>query len=176
MNLLGDSVKNFIFVLAILIPTITNAQAVRENGLYAVLSTGPTSVKSTSGNSSGDEFKSNGFQFGLGYDFNKYLALEATYGSIMRLESKSAGEKFTLDMTNVSVIVYAPLGDIAPYIKGGIAAVKQASEPSISLYTYGAGVEFKLDQRTNLRLEYLATQKKDGTELNFFHGGIAVRF
>ena len=167
--------RKLIILTFMFLPIIASAQQSRENGFYGVVTAGPTTAKS-----SGGEVRTNGYQLGIGYDLNRNIAAELTYGSIARIET--SGSSFGSGGDNISattgtVILSAPMDNFSPYIKGGImSASSGSSDVKSSFYVYGAGVDIKLDLRTSARIEYLTTQTKDGSAINFLQAGVVVRF
>lgn len=160
----------------------TNAQVERENGFYAVVTTGPTTFNLPGKRS----LSSNGYQLGLGYDLNKYLAVEMTYGSLYQLSSSGAGSSYdeSINALNASLLVLYPTGNLTPYVKVGSTTVDVTLRSAGSPYKeesntvlYAAGAELKMDQRTAVRLEYGQSQKKTSyTDLNYINAGVIVRF
>ncbi len=63
---------------------------VQDQGFYASLSAGPTKIDHSSGGGS----SGNGYKMGLGYDFNKYFALEGSYIGAFKQEERENGIKF----------------------------------------------------------------------------------
>ena len=172
--------KKILVMLLAIFSTHIQAQEVRDNGFYVAVTTGPTSFTFPNG----DKLTSNGYQFGVGYDFNKFLAAELTYGSLYKSSSTFGKFDESITATNFSVLAFYPMENVRPYAKLGYTEfdVKYAYPTSTYKETgerlvYGVGAELKLDQRTAARLEYTTTdKKKDRVTADYIHAGVIVRF
>jgi hypothetical protein len=174
--------KKFImFFSFLMISTGAYSQTARENGFYAVVTTGPTTFNFPSGNT----LKSNGYQFGAGYDINKNFAAEITYGSLYQLTASGTNNyDESITAVNFSVLALYPVENFTPYVKLSASTINVELSSSFSsyketntIYVYGIGTEVKLDMRTSLRLEYATSQQKSGyTNADYVQAGVIVRF
>jgi opacity protein-like surface antigen len=159
------------------------SQESSQAGFYGFVSAGPTTFNYPSGFS----VETNGYQLGLGYEFNESLAIETSYGSLYNIgiSNSSASESSEMTMYNLSGVFRMPGEKFTPFLKGGISSFTsdyQSSEfgsgsVSSALWTYGVGGELNLDKRTALRLEYMSTLKRAGyVDGNIIQIGIMSRF
>ena len=170
---------------AVLFLTASSAysQESSQAGFYGFVSAGPTTFNYPSGFS----VETNGYQLGLGYEFNESLAIETSYGSLYNLGISNSSASYSSEMTmyNFSGVFRMPGEKFTPFLKGGISSFTsdyQSSEfgsgsTSSALWTYGVGGELNLDKRTALRLEYMSTLKRAGyVDGNVIQIGIMSRF
>jgi hypothetical protein len=158
------------------------AQAKDESGFYGIGSFGTSSVKGTISTSSGSAgsatSQGNGWQIGLGYDINKYLAFEGTYGQFFKSVSNftnTSSNYVNNDTTNASGFTFTLLGKAqvsenvrlfaGPSLMMGSVSDDQykldsgkvtARNDSKSFNPIGivVGASFALDNKTDLRLSY----------------------
>ncbi len=166
-----------------LVASSTYAQESSQAGFYGFVSAGPTTFNYPSGFS----VETNGYQLGLGYEFNQSVAIETSYGSLYNVgySNASTSESSEMTMYNFSGVFRIPSEKITPYLKGGISSFTSDYESSTfgsgsvssALWTYGVGGELNLDKRTALRLEYMSTLKRAGyVDGNVIQLGIMSRF
>jgi hypothetical protein len=149
--------------------------------LYALVTTGPTTFTFPNGNT----LSSNGYQLGVGYDFNKNFATELTFGSLYKLAATGANVfDESIATTNFSVLALYPMDNFSPYVKLGVTSYDLTITNIFGTYNekasrlvYGVGTEVKLDQRTALRLEYATTRNETGrSQADYVQVGAVVRF
>lgn len=167
----------------LLLSSIAQAQESSQAGFYGFVTAGPT----TFNYSTGVSVETNGYQLGLGYEFNESTAVEVSYGSLFNfgISNASSSETSELTLGTFSGVFRIPGEKLTPYVKGGVAALNSSYqhstygtyEASSSTWIYGAGVELNLDKRTAVRLEYVTTIKQTGyTDGNVMQIGIMSRF
>ena len=166
-----------------LVASSAYSQESSQAGFYGFVTAGPTTFNYPSGVS----IETNGYQLGLGYEFNKSLAIETSYGSLFNLgiSNSSSSETSEMTMYNFSGVFRIPGEKITPYLKGGISSFTSdyqsssfgSASYSSATWTYGVGGELNLDMRTALRLEYMSTLKQAGyVDGNVIQIGIMSRF
>jgi len=163
--------------------SVAQAQESSQAGFYGFVSGGPTTLNYPSGVS----IETNGYQLGLGYEFNESTAVELSYGSLFNLgvSNSSSSDSSELTMGTATGVFRIPAEKFTPYVKGGVASLTSTYDLSgfgtgsysSSTWIYGAGVELNLDKRTAVRLEYVTTIKQTGyTDGNVMQIGIMSRF
>jgi hypothetical protein len=176
--------KNIVCLSAFLLAVSSvHGQDSSQAGFYGFVTAGPTTFDYPSGLS----IETNGYQLGLGYEFNQSVAVEGSYGSLFNFgaSNASASESAEMTMVNLSGVFRVPGEKITPYLKGGISSLATDYQSSTfgnerytqALWTYGFGGEVNLDKRTAFRLEYLSTLKRAGyVDGSIFQLGIMSRF
>ena len=160
-----------------------HSQDASQAGFYGFVTAGPTTFNYPSGVS----IETNGYQLGLGYEFNESVAIETSYGSLFNfgISNSSSSESSEMTMYNFSGVFRIPNEKITPYLKGGISSLTSDYQSSSfgnasyssAVWTYGVGAELNLDKRTALRLEYMSTLKQAGyVDGNVIQIGIMSRF
>jgi len=163
--------------------SVAQAQESSPAGFYGFVTAGPTTFNYTTGVS----IETNGYQLGLGYEFNESTAVEVSYGSLFNfgISNGSSSENSELTLGTFSGVFRIPGEKLTPYVKGGVASLNSSYQhstygtykASASTWIYGAGVELNLDKRTAVRLEYVTTIKQTGyTDGNVVQIGIMSRF
>lgn len=98
----------------------------------------------------------------FGYDFNKYVGVEAGYTSFNNLEL-GANTVVKTTAPSLSVVGKLPMGQVADlFVKAGYASTTSTAYVSgvagtaqtYGSATYGGGVQFNLGKHMNLRLAY----------------------
>jgi hypothetical protein len=103
-----------------------------------------------------------GFNFGGGWRFNKWIAIDAAYWDLgeFRSDRGLGGEKFDLDAKALTLggIVSLPIWIIDLYARGGVARWELESGPldddGTNAY-YGAGLAFNIGASLDIYLEVL---------------------
>lgn len=145
-------------LVTVLLATATCAHA----QWYGTLALGVSDAKTT--NVSGTEPSIN---FGAGYQFNKYLALEATYLALSRYESQSGSTTFTWKATGLGAMAvgFMPLGINWRLVgKAGVYALRsrdteavgsntiRSDDNSMTIPSFALGVDYAFVDTTRARL------------------------
>jgi hypothetical protein len=174
--------------------SVSAQNKIAESGFYGFASAGPTTIKETLKPTSGSSWsasstaQTNGWELGLGYDFNKNLAAEISLDQpFNRTSSQSisyTGGSQTIDQTSktwglrTTLLGKLPLGEGAVLLAGPTlisfqhktssslaysssgASVSSSSSQSFSKTLYGitVGAEMPIDKRTDVRLTYTKFQ------------------
>lgn len=138
-------------------------------GYYGIAVAGPTTETLGSTKLSG-----NGYQIGGGYEFNKNVALEITYGNAVKIETATSSSSVSYNLTSLFVngVFRMPVNDsFIPLVSFGqvsgtesLAVTGSGSASSASgngtRYVYGLGFEVPLESRTSFRLNTQSTTSK----------------
>jgi len=174
-------ISKTLVALAISAPLIAQA-AKFEPGFYGVVSAGTTEIEYTT------TFKAsgNGYALGGGYEFSKYFAVEAMFGSLFNLETTSSGTttSYSVDGLILRGILKYPVSDsFIPFVSIGSLDVTETIRvnntnysASGNLTTYGLGAEIPLDGRTSVRLLVESADNKNIQGATVAHIGIMTRF
>jgi len=125
-----------------------------------------------------------GFRAGLGWQFNEFMALEASYDDLGEMSAKALNETVTararVQAANISLVPSVPIGKhLSLYGKAGAFATYldlSADAPSLGLkdsvdggawgLAYGGGVAVHLGPTATVRLEYERYNIDDKVDLN----------
>lgn len=140
-----------------------------KSGYYGIAVAGPTTETLGSVKLAG-----NGYQIGGGYEFNKNLALELTYGNAIKIETATSASSVSYNMTsffingvfrlpvNQSFIPLVTFGQVSGTESIAVSGTGTASSASAngSRYVYGLGFEIPLESRTSFRVNTQSTVSK----------------
>ena len=145
--------KKVICLIPLLIASTSSFAAAQDvRGFYVGVGVGSTSFEDdgwgASANTSFDE-KDNSFKFITGYQFNKVVAIEASYTSYGKIDNQLAN--YQLDPTSISLsanVGYTFNNGLRPFAIAGLSAIDldQSAEvidgDSGAAFHYGFGLEY----------------------------------
>ena len=164
--------------------SVALAQSKTDSGFYGIGTFGTSTINgnlnATGGGAGVSQTQGNGWQIGLGFDLNKYLAFEGTYGQLFKSVSDlsmpgvnwtnnsatnasgfnfSALGKFNiLENTELFAGTAIMLGSVNSKAFQNAQGTIQKSDETKNFNPMGltAGVNFALDRKTSIRVSYSA--------------------
>lgn len=156
-------------------------------GFYGVAAGGNSTIKYST-----LTIKGNAYQIGAGYDFNKNVSTEFTFGSISNFGLSNGSTTLNYDVTTTIIagIFKVPLGgSLIPYGYLGRATGSESVSASSSSYSssaassgsrtiYGAGLEIPLEERSSIRIQYIKSSNSATTsaQVSMLTAGFVLRF
>ena len=167
--------------LAISIPLVAQA-ADLEPGFYGYVGGGPTEIEYTTT----DILSGNGYGIGLGYEFTKYVAVEAMYGNLFQLNIKTSSSDLGYEVDGIVLrgILKWPVNEnFIPFVSMGSYSITESIvvdgttfAASGGLTAFGVGVEIPLDEKIILRLLAEGVDNENIVGATVFHIGLMTRF
>lgn len=174
-------ISKTLFSLFMFLPLAAHAEK-SERGFYGVVSAGPTEIEYTAT----AKLSGNGYGIGVGYEFSKYIAVEAMYLNLFSFKETFNNRTFTYDITGYGVrgILKYPLNDsFIPILSiGSVSASETVTSgnssyrSSGSLTAFGLGAEIPLDGKIVIRVLIESADNKNIQGSTIAHIGLMSRF
>ena len=153
-----------------------------EPGFYGVVSAGQTEIEYTAT----AKLSGNGYGIGVGYEFSKYIAVEAMYMNLFSFSDTFNNATVSYDVNGYLVrgLLKYPLNEsFIPFLSIGsisgtetLTAGSNTYTNSGNMNTYGLGAEIPLDGKILLRVLVESADNKNIQGSTIAHIGIMSRF
>jgi len=157
--------------------TIAEEQLDFSPGFYVTATAGETKIDFSSSLKLGG----NGYALGLGYDVNKYVAIEASYNSFF--DYTVNGNAYAIDGFAYRGMLRYPMGSWAPYV--GYTHITAQDTLTVNSTTYSGagtlsgtsiGAELALTDTISVRFMHDSLETNTNFDATVTHIGLVTRF
>lgn len=174
-------ISKTLFSLFMFLPLAAHAEKF-ERGFYGVVSAGQTEIEYTAT----AKLAGNGFGIGVGYEFSKYIAVEAMYVNLFNFEARLGNSSESYDINGYAlrgILKYPVSESFIPFLSiGSISGTEtlrvgnNTFTSSGSMNAYGLGAEIPLDGKIVLRVLIESADNKIIQGSTIAHIGLMSRF